>query len=72
MARNYQVQVMSSVFKSREPKISIYQQMERKERDLGPKTTSNLGKKYQIKLNDEVLDADSLTAGGTSSKGHLK
>jgi len=43
----------TSNFKSNAPKVSIYKDEEKRLRDLhGPK--KNL--KYQIKLNDEILD----------------
>lgn len=57
----------SSNFKSKAPKVSIYKDEEKRLRQLhGPK--KNL--KYQIKLNDEILDKKnrSLSMGGAAAK----
>jgi len=66
-AEQYSNKLRTSNFKSRAPKVSIYKDEEKRLRQLhGPK--KNL--KYQIKLNDEILDKRnrSLSMGGAAAK----
>ena len=66
-AEQYQNKLRSSNFKSKAPKVSIYKDEEKRLRQLhGPR--KNL--KYQIKLNDEILDKNkrSLSMGGAGAK----
>ena len=59
----------SSNFKSNAPKVSIYKDEEKRLRDLnGPK--KNL--KYQIKLNDEILDKQQKSQSMKDNMGKLK
>jgi hypothetical protein len=46
---------MTSSFKSKAPKISIYNDQEKRLRSL---TSCNQPLKYAIKLNDEIIELD--------------
>ncbi len=62
---------MTHVFKSKQPKISLYQDMERRMRDYTDYTNEDLssrdgqrvdpaGQRIKIKINDEIVNADDL------------
>lgn len=63
---------MSHFFKSKQPKISLYQDMERRMRNsseytIGPEPSSSdgqrgdtAGQRIKIKINDEIVNADDL------------
>ncbi|CDW89398.1 UNKNOWN [Stylonychia lemnae] len=62
---------MTSSFKSKEPKISLYQDIEKKENENHIQKSKK--KKYIMKFNDQEVDADTLNQDRLANKqGNLK